>query len=116
MFLDLSGFYEFLAILRFSTPKLIGIPNVLPFCAPEPEFGRPKSFGLSFSGLDRSTDSFGSTESGVFGRPMGFHSVVFWVFGRLVLLGRPNQRFLVNQLDFRSADFGLGCFPSLVFL
>ena len=56
-----------------------------PSCALEPEFGRPKSFGLLFSGLDRSIGPFWSTELGIFGWPIGF----------------------------RSADFGLSCFPSL---
>ena len=109
MFWDLSRFYEFSAMLWFDTPNLIGMPNVLPFCAPELEFGQPKAFGLLFSRLDRSTGPFGSTESGVFSRPMGFRSTIFRV--RSV-----DRSFWVDRIKgFRSTDWISGL-PILVWV
>ena len=109
VFWDLSGFYEFPAMLWFGTSNLTSMPNVLPFCAPELEFGRPKSFGLPFSGLDQLTSPFWSTESEVFDRPIGFRSAVFWA--RSV-----DQSFLVYRIrGFRSTDWIFGL-PILVWV
>ena len=113
MFWDLSGFYEFSAMLWFGTPNLIGTSNILPFCAPKSKFGRPKLFGLPFSRLNRLTGPFGLTESGVFGRPMGFRSAVFWAERSTGPFGSTESGFSADRLDFRSTNFGLGCFPGL---